>query len=210
MARHRVVAWLIASIALLSVSAQGATITEFLNTNTVGQAASTDTTSLYAQVTNANYGVASTWSQDGPFTVFAPNNPAFSDSLVAPKIADLVSSAATDPSGIQKLLNGHIVYGKYASSDLTDGLALQTISGETLTVYKTSSGAIYVANMLVKNADNDVTNNGVNSYVNIVDAVNFPPSSTTPTTVSVAYSFGNSRQSSMHLHTHTTYALFLY
>lgn len=173
MARYNSMVLLAVSIAVLFTSTHGDTLTGFISTDT-------RTSSLNAQVSNANYGVLNTWNQDGPFTVFAPNNAAFTEATTAKMLNDLISAAATDPSGIQNLLNGHIAYTKKDSAELTDGTTMQTISGQTLTIYKTDSGAIYVDNMLVVSADNSVSINGVNSVVHIVNAVNFPPSSKPP------------------------------
>ena len=74
---------------------------------------------------------------DGPFTVFAPTNDAFAalpagtlDTLLLPENRDQLTS----------ILTYHVVEGRVLSSDLTDGMHIPTLDGQTLTVGVTHDG----------------------------------------------------------------------
>ena len=90
---------------------------------------SKDHTTLVAAVKAA--GLVDTLASKGPFTVFAPTNAAFGklpagtvDSLVKPE----------NKATLTKILTYHVVPGKLAAADLTDGKKLKTVEGEDLTV----------------------------------------------------------------------------
>jgi uncharacterized surface protein with fasciclin (FAS1) repeats len=76
-------------------------------------------------------GLAGTLSGDGPFTVFAPVNDAFTalpsgtvDTLLAPE----------NQAQLTSVLTYHVVPSKVLSSDLSDGMTITTVQGEPLTV----------------------------------------------------------------------------
>merc|ERR1719238_356966 len=70
-----------------------------------------------------------TLSGDGPFTVFAPTNSAFEalgsavDDLLLPENKEQLTS----------ILLYHVLGSKVLSTDLTDGLAAETLQGESVT-----------------------------------------------------------------------------
>ena len=72
-------------------------------------------------------GVGSTIDMDGPWTVFGPNNAAFS-SLPTFIFVGLEGEA------LVQLLSYHVVPGSYLTSDLYEGLSLQTLQGSNITV----------------------------------------------------------------------------
>jgi uncharacterized surface protein with fasciclin (FAS1) repeats len=72
----------------------------------------------------------------GPFTVFAPGNGAFS---AIPKTR--LDSLMKDPAKLAKLVNAHVVVGKYdkaaiikALTNATKTATLKTIDGQTITI----------------------------------------------------------------------------
>lgn len=82
-------------------------------------------------------------SSEGPFTVFAPTNNAFS-MLPSETTASLTKPENKD--ALAGVLKAHVVPGLVTSSDLTDALmgktsySAQTVSGDTLTFYKMGDG----------------------------------------------------------------------
>ena len=63
----------------------------------------------------------------GPFTIFAPNNTAFSN-LSSAKLDDLMK----DPAKLATILKGHVVSGKYDKAALIKALATGTATLTTL------------------------------------------------------------------------------
>lgn len=81
-------------------------------------------------------GLDATLKTGGPYTIFAPNNVAFSN-LPAGKLDSLLK----DPVKLGTLLKGHVVNGKYGKADIIKALntgkgktTLTTIDGQTLTL----------------------------------------------------------------------------
>lgn len=77
------------------------------------------------------------WSREGPFTVFAPSNLAFS------KLDAGVFVTMEKPENkikMEDLLNDHAVAGKIYFKDFKDGQKLKTISGKELNVLVKSDG----------------------------------------------------------------------
>jgi transforming growth factor-beta-induced protein len=76
-------------------------------------------------------------SAPGPFTIFAPSEPAFAklptgtiESLLLPKNKDL----------LVKILQQHTISGLLKSTDISDGLTATALNGETLTFSATDAG----------------------------------------------------------------------
>lgn len=102
---------------------------------------------------------------DAPeFTFFAPNDTAF-QSLSADELADLLA----DPSAVAEVLRNHTVDAKVLSSDLTDGLEIETEAGGTLTV-TIDGDTVMIGAVTVVQADLDV-NDGV---IHVVDGLLIP------------------------------------
>ena len=121
-------------------------------------------TSLVAALTAAN--LVSALQADGPFTVFAPTDAAFTaagidlDSFVTDEeIATLVD-----------ILTYHVVAGQVLSTDLTDGMTATALNGDTLD-FTVSTDAVTVSGATVTSAD-VMTTNGV---IHVIDAVLMPP-----------------------------------
>ena len=132
---------------------------------------SKDHTTLVAAVKAA--GLVETLEGKGPFTVFAPTNAAFGklpagtvDSLVKPE----------NKATLTKILTYHVVPGRLAASDLTDGKTLKTVEGETLTVKK-DGGKIWIVD--AKGGSSMVTISNVhqsNGVIHVIDTVLMPAS----------------------------------
>jgi len=111
--------------------------------------------------------LAETLQGPGPFTVFAPVNQAFEalpagtvDTLLLPEnIADL-----------QAILTYHVVPGAVMAGDLTDGMVVETVNGESLTINVSAAGVSINGSANVAIAD-IITSNGV---VHVIDAVLLP------------------------------------
>jgi uncharacterized surface protein with fasciclin (FAS1) repeats len=107
-------------------------------------------------------GLDETLASEGPFTVFAPTDEAFS--LIP---ADVIATLLADPTGLltQILLN-HVVSGTTLSTDLSDGMMITTLQGGEVMV-SINDGVVMIGNATVIVADLQA-DNGV---VHVIDAV---------------------------------------
>eukprot|EP00529_Nitzschia_sp_RCC80_P013201 CAMPEP_0113460568 /NCGR_PEP_ID=MMETSP0014_2-20120614/11061_1 /TAXON_ID=2857 /ORGANISM="Nitzschia sp." /LENGTH=588 /DNA_ID=CAMNT_0000352239 /DNA_START=314 /DNA_END=2080 /DNA_ORIENTATION=- /assembly_acc=CAM_ASM_000159 len=69
-------------------------------------------------------GLVDVLSGEGPFTVFAPTNVAF--------LNDVGEDPQLDLTTLTEILTYHVVVGMYPSTEITDGLELTTVQGETI------------------------------------------------------------------------------
>jgi uncharacterized surface protein with fasciclin (FAS1) repeats len=132
---------------------------------------SKDHTTLVAAVKAA--GLVETLESKGPFTVFAPTNTAFGK-LPAGTVETLVKPE--NKATLTKILTYHVVPGKLAASDLTDGKKLKTAEGEELTVKK-ADGKVMIID--AKGGSSTVTISNVNQsngVIHVVDTVLLPAS----------------------------------
>ncbi len=103
---------------------------------------------------------------EGPFTVFAPTDAAFS---VLP--AGTVAALLEDPTGdLAQILLYHVVDAKAMSTDLSDEQMIVTLQGKEVKV-SIMDGKVYINNAMVSMADIEA-DNGV---VHVIDAVLMPP-----------------------------------
>ena len=132
---------------------------------------SKDHTTLVAAVKAA--GLVDTLSSKGPFTVFAPTNAAFGK-LPAGTVETLVKpeSKAT----LTKILPYHVVPGKLAAADLTDGKKLTTVEGEPLTVKLDGKKVWLIDAKGGKSAVTIADVNQSNGVIHVVDTVLMPAS----------------------------------
>ncbi|MEJ2503090.1 MAG: fasciclin domain-containing protein, partial [Gemmatimonadota bacterium] len=93
-------------------------------------------------------------SAPGSYTVFAPTDAAFGV-LGEESVQALLADENADV--LEELLLGHAVAGTYASSDLSDGQILTTLSGDELEV-TVSNGVARVGGVAVETADLEATN----------------------------------------------------
>ncbi|HYK45946.1 MAG TPA: fasciclin domain-containing protein [Parafilimonas sp.] len=99
----------------------------------------------------------------GPFTIFAPSDPAFR------KLAPGLFPALLKPENklqLTDLLNHHVIHGKTRFKDLKDGQKLKTINGKELNVtVKDNAVSINGANIQMKDME------GRNGVVHSLDTV---------------------------------------
>lgn len=112
-------------------------------------------------------GLADQLQQQGPFTVFAPNDEAFGQ-----LDQDDLNALLADPTQLTEILEYHVVEGAVLSSDLEDGQTVTTLQGEDLTV-SIDGDTVMVDGATVVQADVEV-GNGV---IHVIDGVIRPPSS---------------------------------
>lgn len=131
-----------------------------LNITTI---ASANAKTLAAAVSAA--GLAETLQGDGPFTVFAPTDSAFTtiqkdvDNLLKPE----------NKAQLAKVLTYHVVSGKLVASDLRDGQELTTVEGQKLKV-SIKNGVVMVGNARVIATDVDASN----GVIHVIDKVLLP------------------------------------
>ena len=124
---------------------------------------STDHETLEAAVIAAD--LAGTLAVEGPFTLFAPTDAAFE---ALPE--GTVESLLQDPSGaLTDILLYHVASGTALSTDLSDGMMVPTLNGNSVTVTINDNG-VFINDSKVTVAD-IVTDNGV---VHVIDAVLLP------------------------------------
>ena len=97
--------------------------------------AASDLTTLEAAVIRA--GLDDDLGGTGPFTVFAPTDPAFTALLAQLEATPEQLLARSDLAAILRL---HVVAGRYRAADLQVGQRLTTLNGQTLTVVASGSG----------------------------------------------------------------------
>jgi uncharacterized surface protein with fasciclin (FAS1) repeats len=132
-------------------------------------AGNADFSTLVTAVQSA--GLVDTLSGAGPFTVFAPTNEAF-DALPAGTLDTLLQPA--NQSQLASVLTYHVVPGAVLASDLTDGMVVPTVAGDTLTVGVGADGVTLTdasgGTVSVSSADIQA-GNGV---VHVIDGVLLP------------------------------------
>ncbi len=105
---------------------------------------------------------------DGPFTVFAPTNEAF-EALPEGTLENLLKPENKDK--LVSVLTYHVVSGKVASTDLSDGMMATTVEGSDAEVML-QDGEAMIEGAKVIAADVEASN----GIVHIIDAVILPPS----------------------------------
>ncbi|MBT3441914.1 MAG: fasciclin domain-containing protein, partial [Euryarchaeota archaeon] len=123
--------------------------------------------SLVAAVIQAE--LLATLQGEGPFTLFAPTDQAFAD-------AGIDLAALDTPEGkaaLTDILLHHVYSGAVMSADITDGMVVQMVNGDniTLTVTTGMSASVLIGNATVTGAD-VMTSNGV---IHVIDKVLMPP-----------------------------------
>ncbi len=105
---------------------------------------------------------------DGPFTVFAPTDEAFS------KLPEGTLESLLKPENKEKLvaiLKYHVVSGKVMSKTAVTLDEAETLNGDTVAIEKKDDG-LYVGGAKVVKPDVEATN----GLIHVVDAVILPPS----------------------------------
>ncbi|OEU22333.1 Fasciclin-domain-containing protein, partial [Fragilariopsis cylindrus CCMP1102] len=110
-------------------------------------------------------GLAETLSSAGPFTVFAPTNDVWSKALANPDdITEL------DADTLKEILLYHTVAGIYTAADITDGLTLTTVQGETIEFSIDGDAVMINGNVMITGTD-ILASNGV---IHTIDNILFP------------------------------------
>ena len=125
--------------------------------------------SILSKAINAT-GVLNNLSEDGPITLFAPDDSAFAK-LPLGAVENLLKP--TMKYSFSNILNYHIVKGAVFSADLKDGQVLKTIEGKDL--------AISVKNGKIKINSANVTITDIytsNAVIHLIDAVLIPKKGT--------------------------------
>ena len=126
-----------------------------------------DHTSLVAALAHAN--LVGVLSGEGPYTVFAPTDSAFEEIGLNLSDFDTDEENAT----LAKILSYHVAMGSVMSSELEDGMEINSLIQEQITVNIYGQGAV------VLNGEASVTTADVetsNGIIHIIDKVLMPPS----------------------------------
>lgn len=114
-------------------------------------------------------GLAETLSGEGPFTVFAPTDEAFSK-LPEGMLNDLLA----DREKLTAVLTYHVVAGEYMATDVAGLDALETLEGESITIDTMDGVMVNDANVIAADVK---ASNGV---IHAIDKVLIPPSMAEP------------------------------
>lgn len=124
---------------------------------------------------SANNDLITALSGEGPFTVFAPTNQAFTDLLAQldgfNSLDDFSSEQLQDLLAV--ILTYHVVGDAALSTDLSDGMSLTTLQGSTLQV--STQGGVFIQD--ATDVDAEVTTADIevsNGVVHIIDKVLLP------------------------------------
>ena len=127
--------------------------------------------SLVAAVIQAD--LLATLQGDGPFTLFAPTDQAFIDAGIDLATLNTPEGKAT----LSDILLHHVYSGSVMSADLTDGMMVQMVNGDNITLNVTTGmgASVSIGNATVTGAD-VLTANGV---IHVIDKVLMPPAEET-------------------------------
>ncbi len=112
-------------------------------------------------------GLVDALKSDGPLTVFAPTDDAFS-ALPAGTIETLLQPENKDQ--LATILKFHVVAGDLGSQDLADGARLETLAGIGAEISQTEGG-FNIENARIVTTDIDVSN----GVIHVIDRVILPP-----------------------------------
>ena len=121
-------------------------------------------TSLVAALAKAN--LVATLQGDGPFTVFAPSDAAFTAAGI--NLDDFTTDAQI--AALADILLFHVVSGQVNAADVTDGLVAAAVNGDNLT-FVVANGTVTVNGATVTLADVPASN----GVIHVIDAVLMPP-----------------------------------
>lgn len=98
-------------------------------------------------------GLVDTLKGAGPYTLLGPNDDAF-----AALPAGELDSLKADPAALKQALLGHVLDGRFATADLTDGQQLTTLAGTTIAVKVADDGQITLNGTAIDIPDVDTSN----------------------------------------------------
>jgi len=155
--------FLFASLAGAADYASNATTTESSKNIVETAVAAGDFNTLVEAVKAA--GLVDTLSGPGPFTVFAPTDEAFAK---VPK--EVMDALMANKTLLTSVLTYHVVPGEVMSSDLKNGMSVNTVEGNNIKITIDSAG-VMVDNARVIKADIKASN----GVIHAIDAVILPP-----------------------------------
>ena len=120
--------------------------------------------SLVAALAHAD--LVSTLQGDGPFTVFAPTDQAFTDAGIDLASFDTPEENAT----LANILLYHVLAGDVASSQVTDGLSVVMANGDKAS-FTVANGTVMIGEATVTTADVEASN----GVIHVIDKVLMPP-----------------------------------
>ena len=129
--------------------------------------------SLVAALSHAN--LVTTLQGQGPFTVFAPTDQAFTDAGIDLDDFDTPEENAT----LSDILLHHVFSGEVAAADVTDGMMAEMVNGDKVKFGVGSDGTVTVGTGTVTLADVQASN----GIIHVIDTVLMPPADI-PTTAS--------------------------
>lgn len=112
-------------------------------------------------------GLSDTLQQSGPYTIFAPTDQAF-EALPAGRIEDLLKPE--NKERLAEILKYHVAAGRITSGDLSDGMVVETLTGQELT--------IHVQDTMIMASDANIVNPDIeadNGVIHVIDQVILPP-----------------------------------
>ena len=110
-------------------------------------------------------GLVDTLKGEGPFTLFAPTDEAFS------KVpADALNALLADKEALTQVLTYHVVPGKVMAADVTGLTSAKTVEGSEITIDTSNGVNVDGANVVQTDIE---TSNGV---IHVIDAVIMPES----------------------------------
>ncbi|MEN1758992.1 fasciclin domain-containing protein [Anoxynatronum sibiricum] len=110
-------------------------------------------------------GLVETLQGEGPFTVFAPTDDAFTALLAA---LDVTAEELLAQPALADVLLYHVVSGKVMSTDLSDGMQAATVGGQNVTI--DLDGGVFVNESQVIIPDIEASN----GVIHVIDAVLVP------------------------------------
>ena len=120
--------------------------------------------SLVAALTHA--GLVATLQGDGPFTVFAPTDQAFTDAGIDLSTFDTPEENET----LADILLYHVLAGEVASSQVTDGLSVVMANGDKAS-FTVADGTVKIGEATVTTPDVAASN----GLIHVIDKVLMPP-----------------------------------
>ena len=126
---------------------------------------SADHTTFVAAIQAAD--LVNTLKQPGPFTVFAPTDEAF-DTLPEGTVEDLL--LPENKEQLKGILTNHVVPGAFSTENLTDGMTLETLQGDTIT-FTQKEGSWYINDTTKIEVSDVVSSNGI---THVIDTVLLP------------------------------------
>ena len=133
--------------------------------------------SLVAALTHA--GLVATLQGDGPYTVFAPTDQAFTDAGIDLATFDTDEENQT----LIDILTYHVYSGSVASSEVTDGLSVTMLNGDDVSFTVNSDGSVLIGDATVTTADVTASN----GIIHVIDKVLMPPSEITEEDGEICY-----------------------